>query len=186
MSYEFMSFSPVSGEDPKTTKDRLTEQQEMEAKATDPAPQVEARMKMLADAIMSCNPQITPFALQHDQIAELEHIIIEEANNKFRYIELNSPDEGNGIQITLQDDHATITVPYWHQGEKANAVFKEIWKYLRIFQDKGGYITHDPQLERIIDLDHDFKAAISQYENVSQQVNEPFSAKTKKPWWRFW
>jgi hypothetical protein len=42
----------------------------------------------------------------------MEGITEDEARVRFRHIELNGADDGNGIQITLSDDTADITVPY--------------------------------------------------------------------------
>jgi hypothetical protein len=41
----------------------------------------------------------------------------DEARVRYRHVELNGPENGNGIQITLYDDNASITIPYWHQPE---------------------------------------------------------------------
>jgi hypothetical protein len=39
----------------------------------------------------------------------------------------NGPtEETNGIEITLFDDEASVTVPFWHQGAAARRVFEEI------------------------------------------------------------
>jgi hypothetical protein len=190
MSYDFWSFPTVAGEDPQATVQRLMEEEESEheSDAGDPDPKAEARKKALADAIIKQNPQMTPFALEYDQIAEMQEITVEEAKKRFRYIELNGPDGGNGIQITLEDDHATIAVPYWNQGAKADTVFKEIWGYLCVLHDAGGYVTYDPQLERLLDLDRDLGEAVKGYVRVVEQVKRPSSEapRAKKPWWKFW
>src|SRR6185369_7840661 len=53
------------------------------------------------------------------------------SNNDFRLfrkgIELNGPaEESNGIQITLFDDEASVTVPFWHHGAAARRVFEDL------------------------------------------------------------
>ena len=76
------------------------------------------------------------------------------SNNDFRLfrkgIELNGPaEESNGIQITLFDDEASVTVPFWHHGAAARRVFEEIWTYLQIMEREGGFFTYDPQIDRV-------------------------------------
>ncbi|HET6430370.1 MAG TPA: hypothetical protein VFJ30_18290 [Phycisphaerae bacterium] len=188
MSYDLWAFPVPSGRDPLEAAMQLLEDQERELEARDPEPQIEAIKRTLADAICSGNPKMTPFALEYERIAEIEKITVEEAKRRYRYIELDGPDDGNGIQVTLYDGYATVTVPYWHQGPKAESVFKEIWGYLRLLSEKGAYVCYDPQLERILRLDSDFDAVVKRYVAVVQQVTGCLSAsaKARKPWWKFW
>ena len=70
-----------------------------------------------------------------------ENITVEDAKKKYRHIELNGPtEETNGIQITLFDDEASVTVPFWHQGAAARRVFEEIWSYVEIIEREGGFL----------------------------------------------
>jgi hypothetical protein len=188
MSYDLWSFPVASGEDPLVVAQRLQAAEEGESTPGDADPAMEARKKALADAIIAQNPEMKPFALQYDQIAEMEKITVEEAKKRFRYIELDAGEGGNGIQITLYDVCATVTAPYWHQGEKAEVVFREMWEYLQILHKRGGFVTYDPQLERMLCLDRDLQDAVQRYAGVVRQVKgpSPGNAKGSKPWWKFW
>ena len=188
MSYDFWLFEPIPDEDQLTTAIRLMEESEQELDARDPDPKAEVRKKALATAIIRQNPEIRPFSLQYDQIAEIQKITVEEARKKFRYIELNGPEDGNGIQVVLHDDSATIAVPYWHLGAQANAVFEEIWEYLRVIKDVAGYVAYDPQLDRILDLERDLKETLNAYLRIVREIKESPSVgfKSRKPWWKFW
>jgi hypothetical protein len=102
---------------------------------------------------------------------------------------LNGPEEGtNGIQITLFDDEASVTVPYWHGGDKAADTFREIWSYLEIISREAGYQIYDPQLDRILEPSAGFGDSLSSYCGVMERINEtlPASDAEKKPWWKFW
>ena len=113
----------------------------------------------------------------------------EEARRQFRHIELNTPEDGNGIQITIEDDSATITVPYWHQGEGATDAFDEIRRYARVFETEAGYIAYDPQLEKQLDLSNDLAEMTDAYTDVSSDLESIVAAvgeRPTKPWWKFW
>jgi len=106
-------------------------------------------------------------------------------NRKHCYIELSENDTDTGIQIEIHKDHAYLTVPYWHSGEDAEIVFKEIWEYSKLFYEKAEFILFDPQNESLINpAKHEF----SNYNGYKQIVKflEDESKENKKPWWKFW
>jgi hypothetical protein len=187
MSYDLWSFPVPSGEDPLEMVQRFMEAEE-DAEVLDPDPAKEARKRILAERIVAGNPKMEPFVLQYEQIAEMQKITVAEAKRKYRYIELDCGEGGNGVQVTLHDDHATVTVPYWHQGAQAEAVFTEIWGYLRVLHEEGDCLTYDPQLERMLDLGKDFTEVLKRYVGVARQVkaSSPEIPKATKPWWKFW
>jgi hypothetical protein len=105
------------------------------------------------------------FKLQYKKIAAFEKITIGEARKRYRYVELNGPDRGNGIQITLYDRSATVTVPLWHGGPAAAAVFEEISEYLRVIRRETGYDVFDGQLEQKIDLSIGIDESLTCYQD---------------------
>ena len=96
-----------------------------------------ARRQKLANLLVSLNPAFEVFKFPSTQ---------DEAEQSFStgHIELSSPAGGNGIQITLYDDSANLTIPYWHQRDKASSVFAEVWKYLQVIQTEAVYKVFDP------------------------------------------
>jgi hypothetical protein len=151
-------------------------------------PSAEARKQHLVQALQASNPALKPFEFDHSEIARIEGISEAEARRSWRHVELNGPEDGNGIQITLHDETATVTVPYWHQGEAAAAVWEEIWTYLGVLQSSGGFRTYDPQLKRILELKRDREAVMQTYARgvtfTEQVVGK--AQPGKKPWWKFW
>ena len=108
---------------------------------------------------------------------------------KVKPIELNGLDDGNGIQITLFPGSAAITVPYWHTGRAAEAVFREMWQYATIIEREAGYSTYDPQLGHVLDLAADFSSALRLYSHTLTAVSENLAVSRPKPrhkWWQFW
>jgi hypothetical protein len=155
-------------------------------------PEKEARKKRIADALLAVNSKLEPFNFDFAEIAEFHGISEEESRVRYRHVELDGPANGNGIQITLHDNSACVTVPYWHADNgAARAVFAEIWRYLRIFR-RFGCAAYDPQLDRILDLARDREAALATYVALTLHMPEIAREKissekqAKKPWWKFW
>ena len=183
MSYDFRLCLPQAGR----SREEIATAAEEDLGITDPVPAKEERKQRISAALIARNPMLEPFAFGFDQIAKLEKISVEDAKKKYRHIELNGPTEGsNGIQITLFDDEASVTVPYWHHGATARRVFEEIWTYLEIIEREGGFFTYDPQVERVLDLRKDFEASLDCYDIVSREIADQFPVQQKKPWWQFW
>ena len=184
MSYDFKLFKRRAGEDPHVTAQRDSE----EFAASPPDPQKEALKRRVADALIAYNPKLEVFQLGYEEIAKHEKITVEQARLKYRYLELNGPDDdSNGIQITLFDDEASVTVPFWHEGEKAADTFREIWSYLEIISREAGYLIYDSQLDRILDPSQGFDDSLACYSGAMGQIHETFAASDeKKPWWKFW
>ncbi len=97
-------------------------------------------------------------------------------------------EDGTGIQITLYDDTALLTIPYWHKGDKARTVWQEAWQYLQCLESQGGFSIYDPQLERMLNLISDLEEVLKGYSwgvGASEQAVMEMT-KPKKPWWHFW
>jgi hypothetical protein len=148
----------------------------------------EQAKQRLAEALIAWNPELALFSFDYDEIAASDGISVEEARDRWRHLELNGPEDGNGIQITLFDDDASVTVPYWHGREEAERVWAEIWDYLRLLSRIGGFDIYDPQLERILDLETDRSDIVAEYlEGVAlvRRVTDE-AAGLNRPWWKFW
>jgi len=164
---------------------------EGELPAGPPPPEAKARQRSVVDALRARNPALEPFAFDYSEIARLQGISESEARQRYRHVELNGPEDGNGIQITLQDDWASVTLPYWHTGAAASAVWDEVWGYLRVLAERGGFTVYDPQLERALDLETDRLAVERVYADGVQataQAAAEFVAPREAPkrWWKFW
>jgi hypothetical protein len=185
MSYDFQLFRPRAGEDPYVTAQRDSD----EVDDSPPDPQKEALKRRVADALIAHNPKLEIFQFGYEEIAKFEKITVEQARLKHRHLELNGPEEGgNGIQITLFDDEASVTVPFWHDGDKATDTFRELWSYLDIISREAGYLIYDPQIDRVLEPSAGFGDSLSCYCGATEQVDEtlPASDAEKKPWWKFW
>jgi hypothetical protein len=92
----------------------------------------------------------------------------------YELIELNeSGDEDlDGIQISIFPNEIGVTVPYWHEGERARQVFLKIWDYLKIIEEMTAYVIYDPQLGRVIDLTVDFNEVLTRYDGGVAYVDE--------------
>jgi hypothetical protein len=168
------------------------EEQDEESEEINPGPIIperEAWKRQLRDAIVAEEPQFTAFLMDYAEVARLDAITEAEARVRYRHIELNLlEDDGTGIQITIFDDTVSLTVPYWHQRAAAEPVFRRIWRYLRVLERAGDLATHDPQVERVLDLAEDFETVLNRYLGVMVRMPEILAqaGAGKKPWWKFW
>ena len=167
MSYDLYLFKPKEGVDPLETVDELFSEESDEINPGLPNAEKESRKCSIADALINLNPQLEIFPFGFRELAEMEGISEDEAKIKFRHLELNGADDGNGIQITLYDDAADVTVPYWHSGSGTEKVFDEIWSYLKVIENKSAFVTYDPQLEKILNLSMDLPEVIEIYKSVA-------------------
>ncbi len=184
MSYDFRLFKRKAGEDPLVTAHADSDG----LPTTPPDPQKEALKRRVADALIARNPRLEIFQFDYDAVAKARKITVEQARLQYRHFELNGPREGaNGIQITLFDDEASVTVPFWHKGDKAADTFREIWSYLEIISREASYLIYDPQTDRVFDTSAGFDEALARYTGVVSQIQQkpPVSRTAKKPWWRF-
>lgn len=170
MSYDFRLFLPQPGVNPLVTAEVEPDDEADEINPGPPVPAKETRKESIAAALMKANPALKVFQFGFDEIARFQSITVEEAKVRHRHMELNDPEDTNGIQITLLDDAAWLTVPYWHKDKKAKAVFSEIWEYLKVIQTVAGYQVYDPQLECIIDLASDLDKARKRYTGVVEYI----------------
>lgn len=185
MSYDFTLFQRRDGEDPNVTARQVGE----ELGSTPLDATKEARKRRIADALIAHNPKLTVFEFGYEEIAKQEKISVEEARLRYRHLELNGPEEDRrGIQITLFDDGASVTVAYWHGGEAASDAFREIWGYLEIVSRESGYLIYDPQTDRVVDLASGFEDALARYSQVARAFHKELGIRgpERRPWWKFW
>jgi hypothetical protein len=185
MSYDFRLFKRKANEDALVTaradSDGLP--------STEPDPQKEALKRRVATALIAHNPQLKVFEFDYAAVAKSQKISEEQARIRFRHLELNGPEENcNGVQITLFDDEASVTVPFWHEGEKAADTFGEIWRYLDIISREAGYLIYDSQIDRVIEPSAGFDDALACYSGAMRQIHKasPASGTARRPWWKFW
>jgi hypothetical protein len=153
-----------------------------------PVPEKEKQKKKLAYLLIESNPKLEIFPFEFSEIAKTYNWTEDEARIRFRHIELNGPDDSNGIQITLYDDKADVTIPYWHHPQAAKIVFDEVWLYLKIFAEQGGFSAYDPQLNRILDLTSDRDDVLKRYGQIVAKLPEIIKSgkHSNKPWFKFW
>ncbi len=192
MSYGINLVRLPIGTDPQTiasASEAMDEETELNPGQPDPAS--EEWKRQLVRTLQAINPLLEAFPFDFDELARTEHITEDEARRRFRHVELNGSDQSTGIQITLFDSTATLTVPFWHHGEAAQRVWREIWSYLAVLAREGGLQAYDPQLERVLTLSTDFDAVIKRYDHGVVATDEVAAGMSEsppapRPWWKFW
>jgi hypothetical protein len=188
MSYDFHLVRVPEGGDVEAAVQLHLERDESEAvSARDP---IKEKWKAgLCEALRRCDPSLEPFEFDYATIARELGTSEDEARAMWRHIELNTPEDGPGIQITIDDDSVTITVPYWHAEQDARAVFAKLREHIVTLCGQGGLVVYDPQLERTIDMDRDMDDVLKRYVGVIDRIPEIIQGVVddkKKRWWKFW
>jgi GNAT superfamily N-acetyltransferase len=172
LGYDFRLFLPRADEEPLVTARRAVAND-----AAAPADaQKEARKRQIADALLTRLPSLQLYQFPYHQIASFEGISFEQARDKYRHLELNSPDGGNGISITLRDDEASVSLPFWHETGKAQQTFQEVWVCLETICRQAGYVVYDPQSGRMLELETGLEAALASYTGAARRLREERSS----------
>jgi hypothetical protein len=181
MSYDFILFQPESGIDPR----EIGGDDDGQIGPRDPS--VEALKRRIADALLAHDPTLSEHIFDYDEVARLHKISVAAAYERYRYIELTDIDGGSGTQITLFDDHAAVTVPYWHDDDAAGrAQLQRVWSYMDVLCGVSGYEVFDLQLDRVITRSA-FEVASASYSKASERIRSIIAPpQRKRPWWRFW
>lgn len=105
-----------------------------------------------------------------------------------RYFEINDlGDDSFGVQIQLFDDEAALTIPFWHEGAKAEACFAQVWEIIGVICRETGYAVFDPQMDRALNEGENFDAALQTYAKLVRKVSRDpdlGGRKPAKPWWK--
>ena len=189
MSYDFYMIRRIEGRDPMdVVRERFDwEKAQTEINPGPPVPAKEEKKRELARRLIELNPKLEVFPFGFKEIADQEKCTEAEARLRYRHLELDQ-EGGNGIQITLFDDTASLTVPYWHESGKAAAVFAEIFQYFGILDKYGDFMAYDYQLDRVLCLSTDLDESLRAYGRVIEQMPKIIANASRgpKPWWKFW
>jgi len=181
MSYDFVLFRPESGADPRS----IGGNDEGQIGPRDPA--VEALKRRVADALLAHDPTLSEQVFDYDEVAKVNKISVAAAYEQYRYVELTDLDGGSGTQITLFDDHASVTVPYWHEDNAVGrAQLARVWGYIDVLCDVSGYEVFDLQLDRMITRGT-FEEVGACYAQASARIHSIIKpVRRQRPWWQFW
>jgi GNAT superfamily N-acetyltransferase len=168
LSYDLRLFRPAPGESPELASRRNGES----FPSGPPDPQKEGLKRKIAETLVAQNPQLSSRQFPFRQIAHFERISEDAARRKYRHLELNSSEGGNGLQIFLRDDEALLSVPFWHEGNRAAEVFQQVWKCVEIIRTATGYLCFDPQLGRLIEAPAGCEEALSRYLELVRRSRE--------------
>jgi hypothetical protein len=161
MSYDFSLARPKH----EKVSDELPTCDSRGLPTTPKDPAKEAFKQQLVAVLVKFDPELVPANVDFQAVAEHFKLTEEEARIKFRHIELNDTSlQNTGIQITIRDDYVYLTVPFWHTGQKAERVFRKIWRYMEVISAATGYIPYDEQVQPgELNLKTDFQRSLKMY-----------------------
>ena len=136
-------------------------------------------------ALIQYNPRLERFQFDYSKIAESLKITEDEARSRYQHVELNPPESDLAIQLTVDDNHVFISIPYWYQGSKTDEVFSQCSEYLRVIRRTAGFFTYDPQTgiafgpEQTDLRDHkQYEKTVKELPKIAAEVSKP-----DRPWW---
>jgi hypothetical protein len=186
MSYDLYAVHAAPGASASEIARTALDEVEAALPESEPTVATETRKRTVVDALRAANPMLEPFLFDYSDIARTQGITEAQARTQFRHVELNTPEDGNGIQITVADAHVSITLPYWHRGKAAESAIDEVAQYAAILQQVGDYVIYDPQLDRPLNPKRDRAEMLASYASTLDAVQLSIAGQQKRPWWKFW
>jgi len=181
VSYALVLFRPEAGVDPR----KMAREETLEDGVRDGA--TEAAKRKIANALIAHDGELEERERDYDEISALHKLRLDDAYQRVRCVELTDVSPGgSGVQITLFDAHATLTIPHWHEGAAARAQLTRVWRYLDIICEMTGFEVFDVELDRVIARGA-FDDVLAGYGRATARVrgiSEP--ARRRRPWWKFW
>lgn len=175
MSYDFSLFRKSSDEGPitdsKTDPDQQQEGEGIPAFCTLGGLSRDQIKRKLADLLISEHPKFQEFQKDYQRIAQARSISEAEARQRYGHIELT--DDG-GLQVTLFDDSAAVTMPFWPNPETR---FCTAWECLKLLESQGLFSTYNQQIGRILDLKSDFEVVRASYLGANGTVERTLRKK---------
>lgn len=162
MSYDLYMLAPVEGEDPLETLERLADDE------SPPPPEVLARNRRIADAVLAAHPTWTRTE------SETGH-----------WIEV---DDGEALQVGLSEHEASFTFPYWDSLD-TDRILDDIGSAAEVISGETGWRLYDPQIEQFLDPARDraaFKKAFGAGTAAVNRIKQEHAEVEPPPpsWWK--
>jgi hypothetical protein len=188
MSYDLKLVCVQDGETVDAAVQRLEDQNE----ESDPGPLdpvAEKNRLAVASVAAEVLPYLEPFEPDFTAVAQALGTTPEEAHREWRHVELNSTREQVPLQLTICDDHVSLTLAYWDTPEAESSI-RDAVRVCGELCRRCGFVAYDPQLGREIDCEADIDAVRDGYFRVIRKLPQILAdvrlSKATKPWWKFW
>lgn len=185
MSYDVYCYRPNSEvPDAKEAETIITAEEDAVFRDDEEARKIK---QSIATALIEHNPRLEPFKFDHNEIARMLKVSVDEAQARWNHIELNPPEGELAIQLTIHWDNVILTIPYWYTGPEADAVFQKLTGYLRVIRKSVGFFVYDPQTGRTFDPDKEEFGSHAEYDRIAGNLPAIIAqGAPRKPWWKFW
>jgi hypothetical protein len=185
LSYDLYCYRPTSAvPDPKEAEAVIASEEEAVFRDDE-----EARLikQSISKALMEYNPRLEPFKVDHNEVAKMLKVSVQEARTRWNHIELNPPEGDLRVQLNVYWDHVDLTIPYWYTGAKADAVFQKVAEYLRVISKAARFFAYDPQTGRAFDPAKEECGGHEEYDRIAENLPAIVAQGVpKKPWWKLW
>jgi hypothetical protein len=112
-------------------------------------PEKDRRRRELVDALRAACPELDGGEPDYADLARAGNTTEQEARERHNWWTLTGPEEGAGIEIAFYDDYVSVDMP---SAGGTDRDWRDVWRYLEILVDKGGFVVWDPQGEDVVDV----------------------------------
>ena len=188
MSYTFILLRGKANEDPLATVRAYEKHlpfRPRDGKEPPPSisPESEAMIRGAADLLVARNPELQLFecGCNYGKLAKLHKLSMNYVRGRYAFLRVLSPsEEGSGIEIMFALEHVIASIPFWHAGGRAAAVFERLNTYLQCIRQQTGFFIYDPQINRVIGATENLDESLACYTQAVRRMPSPTSAKPKK------
>ena len=169
MSYDFELYRVLGDVDPNAAYEKHVERRRQRRSSfrdsLGPVDPVKEQTKRgLVAALIAVNPELQEFRWNYEKLAKEKSIDESEARRRYREVQLT---DDFGLEITLFDDTAAVTIPFRPNSEK---VLRVAWECLRTLESEGHFSTYDSQIGRVLNLAQDFDVVLKTLTNANRMV----------------
>ena len=174
MSYNFQLFRVPDGADPISAydahcareKERVASRRRGEDSWGAIDPLKEQMKRRLSETLIASHPELQVSGRDYARLAKTKSIAEDEARRRYRDLELTDLD--SGLQITLFDDTAFVTLSFGPTDRNAaGSRFHAAWECLKVLEEEGGFSTYDSQTGKILHLNSDSEIVLHAYLGAS-------------------
>jgi hypothetical protein len=177
MSYDLQLFRVPAGANPATEYARQRAEwteirQKQGASPWGPVdPLKEQAKQRLAAALVAGHPELQLYDRDYARIARAKSIDEDEARRRYRHLELT--DLRLGLQVSLFDDTAAVSVPLGQRDSSlAETTMRAAWRCLTVLETEAKFSIYDSQVGRVLSLDSDFKEILEGYVRAGRIVRD--------------
>jgi hypothetical protein len=91
-----------------------------------------------------------------------------------------------GIQVSMFEQEASVSVPFWHEGGASHSVMLVVGQIVEVVRELSGWSVWDPQLGQELESQDALVTAGAPLMSDTAESLTEIVAERRRPWWKFW